>query len=193
MHHFLEQRETGVDCRGSLGEADGEDRVRQISARADVKFLPIQKRRLAFFRRPKLVANRIENHPENNLALKTERDRNAKVRDAVEKIHRPIERVDNPLVISLLIADDALFAIKGVLWKTPEQHFADQVLRLHIDLELDVVRQRRLHRERLLKVRAEQIARGSGRFGGGGEIMHHALHLTDSAGLPRSFFRKKTA
>ena len=156
-----------------------------------MKFLPVQKRGLAFFRRPKFVANRIENHPENNLALKTERDRNAKVRDAVEKIHRPIERVDNPVVIALLIADDALFALKRVLWKTPKQHFADQILRLHIDLELDVVRQRRLHRERLLEARAEQIARGSGRFGGGGEIMDHALNLTDSAELPRSFFGKK--
>ena len=36
------------------------------------------------------------------------------MRDAVEKIHRPVERIDDPLVIARLVADDAFFAVKRV-------------------------------------------------------------------------------
>ncbi len=41
------------------------------------------------------------------------------MRDAVEVIDRPIERIDDPLMIARLVADDAFFAIERVLRKTP--------------------------------------------------------------------------
>jgi len=37
----------------------------------------------------------------------------------------------------------------------------------------------------------EQFAGRASGAGGGGKIIHHAFNLTDSAELPRSFFRKK--
>ena len=65
-----------------------------------MKFLAVQERRTVFLRCPKLVAYRIKNHPENNLALKTQRNRDAKMRDAVEEIDSAIERIDDPLMIA---------------------------------------------------------------------------------------------
>src|SRR5947207_88601 len=192
MHHPLEKRNAGVDRRRSFRETDRENRFRKIGAGADVNFLAVQKRRLALLRRPELVANRIKYHPENNLAPETQRDRDTKMRDAVEVIHRPIQRIDHPLIIAFLIADDSFFAVKRMLWKMPEQHFGNQILGLHIDLQLDVVCERRVHQLWLLEMRNQQITRSPGRFGGGGEIVHHALNLTESAKLPRNFFRKKT-
>ena len=64
------------------------------------------------------------------------------MRDAVEIIYRPIERIDHPLKFARLIADDSFFAVKRVLRKMAEQNFRDQILREHVDLEFDVVRGR---------------------------------------------------
>jgi len=36
------------------------------------------------------------------------------MRNAVEKIHRAIDRVDNPLAVGFLIARDAFLAVKRV-------------------------------------------------------------------------------
>ena len=47
------------------------------------------------------------------------------MRDAIKKINRSIERIDDPLMIALLIANDPLFAVKRVLRKTFEQHIRD--------------------------------------------------------------------
>ena len=37
------------------------------------------------------------------------------MRDAVEIIYRPVDRIDHPLVIALLIADDSFLAVKRML------------------------------------------------------------------------------
>ena len=51
-----------------------------------------------------------------------------------------VERIDDPLMIARLVADDPLFTIERVLRKMFEQDFRDQILRQNIHLELDVVR-----------------------------------------------------
>ncbi len=114
------------------------------------------------------------------------------MRDAVKEIHRAIERINDPLMIARLVADDSLFAIKRVLRKTLEQDFRDRVLGQDIDLELDVMRGGGVDHERLFKMRAEQFTGRLRRFFRHPEIMHHNLNLTDSALPPRSFSRKKT-
>ena len=82
------------------------------------------------------------------------------MRNAVEEIHRAIERIDDPLMIACLVADDSFFAVKRVLRKTLEQDFRDQILRQNIDLELDVVRGRGVDRERFFETARGAIARG---------------------------------
>ena len=48
-----------------------------------------------------------------------QRDRNAKMRDAVEIVHGAVERIDHPLMLAGLIADDSFFAIERVLAEIP--------------------------------------------------------------------------
>ena len=60
--------------------------------------------------------------------------------NAVEIIYGSIQRIDNPLMIAGLISHDPFFAVKRVGRKFFEKQVADQLLRLNIDLEFDVVR-----------------------------------------------------
>ena len=58
------------------------------------------------------------------ISLRTaQRNRNAKVRNAVKIINGAIKRVDDPLVLAGLIADDSFFAIKCVTGKFFEKQF----------------------------------------------------------------------
>ena len=73
--------------------------------------------------------------------LTTQRNRNAKMRDAVEIIHRAVERIDHPLKFALLIADDSFFAIKRVIRKIFQERMSViNSCDSHIDLQFDVVR-----------------------------------------------------
>ena len=75
--------------------------------------------------------------------------------NAVEIIHRPIQWIDNPLMVAGLISHDPFFAVKRVRGKFFEEQFADQLLRLNIDLQFDVVRRERLDALLLLKIFAQ--------------------------------------
>ena len=61
------------------------------------------------------------------------------MRNAVKIIHRAVQWIDNPLMIAGLISHDAFLAVKGVGGEFVEKQFADQLLRLDIDLQLYVV------------------------------------------------------
>ena len=93
--------------------------------------------------------------------------------DAVEKIHGAIERIDHPLMIARLVAHDSLLAVERVLRKFLQEQFGDERLGANIDLELDVVRFRRVHAERLLEAMPQHFAGGPRRFHGGIEIVGH--------------------
>ena len=77
------------------------------------------------------------------------------MRNAVEIIHRSIQRIDNPLMVAGLISHDPFFAVKRVRGKFFEKQFADQLLRLNIDLEFDVVRRESLDARLPLKIFAQ--------------------------------------
>ena len=79
--------------------------------------LPFKVGWLPFCVRPDFVAHRIVDHADNDFALETQRNRNTEMRNAVEIIYRAVERIDDPLMIARLVADDSLFAIKRVLRK----------------------------------------------------------------------------
>src|ERR1041385_7926243 len=81
------------------------------------------------------------------------------MRNAVEIIHRAIERIDDPLMIAGLISPDTFFAVKRVAGEFVEKQFTDQLLRLNIDLQLDVVRGYRVHMLPLPKILAKQFPR----------------------------------
>ena len=95
------------------------------------------------------------------------------MRNAVEIIYGAVERIDDPLMIALLVAHDSFFAIERVLGKFFQERFGDQFLGAHIDLELDVVRRGRIDAERLLKMVPKQFAGGARGFDRRVEIMRH--------------------
>ena len=80
------------------------------------------------------------------------------MRDRVEVIHGAVDRIDDPLQRAVLIARDALFTVDGVGGKLGEQEIGDELLRAHIEVELDVVRFKRIHVQRLAEVSAKQFA-----------------------------------
>src|SRR5438094_10614722 len=78
-----------------------------------MKWVAIQFGNLAFLSRPHLLADRVVDDADHDLVPQAQRNRDAKMRDAVEIIHRAIERIDHPLMFVGLIADDSFFAVSG--------------------------------------------------------------------------------
>src|SRR6266550_613016 len=121
----------------------------------------------------KFVADRIKNDADDDLGLTTQRDGDAKMRNAVVIIHRPVKWIDHPLEFARLISDDSLFAVECVLRKFFEQRLRDQFLGADIDFEFDVVLGGLIYLHRFLEVVPQHFAGGAGRFNGGVEIMPH--------------------
>src|ERR1043166_1577174 len=81
------------------------------------------------------------------------------MRNTVEIIHGAIQRIDDPLMIAGLIPHGTFFAVNRVGGKFVEKQFADQMLRLNIDLQFDVVRCDGVDVLPLLKILAKQLSR----------------------------------
>jgi hypothetical protein len=124
-------------------------------------------------RGPKFVPDRIKNDADDDFGLATQRDRDAKMRNAVVIIHRSVEWIDHPLEFARLIADDSFFAIECVLRKFFEQRLCDQFLGADIDFEFDIVLGGLIHLHRFLEVVPKHFTGGAGRFNGDVEIMPH--------------------
>src|SRR5260370_21023336 len=135
--------------------------------------LTVQTRFLSFLGGPHLVADRIVNYANDDFAFETQRDRNTKVWDLVKIIHGAIERIDHPLVLARLVADNSLFTVKRVLGKLLEQRLGDEFLRLHVDREFDIVRLGDVHMLGAVKIFAKKIARRARSILGRIEIMLH--------------------
>src|ERR1700736_847670 len=95
------------------------------------------------------------------------------MRDPVEIIHRAIQRIDNPLMLARLVANGSFFAVESVLGKFLQERLSDELLRLDIDGELDVVRQRGVDVLRTIKIVAQQLSRFARSVLGRVEIMLH--------------------
>ena len=112
------------------------------------------------------------NHAHHNFAGDAQRDRHAEVRNAIEKIHRAIDRVDDPLPVGVLVASDALLAVERVAGPRAEQDAGDQLLRFLVERQLDVVLRRLVDRGIAAEVLSQKFARGERGIGGKGEICH---------------------
>src|SRR6267143_622711 len=115
MLHFLQQRKTSFDCYAGLGKPDRNHCFREISALAHAKWFAVKRRLATFLRRPDFLPHRIINYPDDDFAHETQRNRNAKMRNAVEIIYGAVERIDDPLMIAFLIAHNPFLAIKRML------------------------------------------------------------------------------
>src|ERR1043166_5306418 len=173
VDHFLKQGQIPINHLTSLGEPDRDDGFAQFGAFADPEVFAVQTRVFAFLDTPHFVAHGIVNHTYDDLPFETQGDRNAKVRDTIKIIHGAVERIDHPLVIARLVADDSLFAVERVVRKLFEQQICNQLLHAHVDLELDVVRLDRRDAKRAMKIFPEHVAGGARRVLGGVEVMFH--------------------
>ena len=82
-------------------------------------------------------------------------------------------------MLARLIANSPFFAVKRMMRKFFEQQVCNEVLRLHIDLEFDVVGLGYIDAQGPLKILAQEIARGAGRFHSRVEIMRHDERLIE--------------
>src|SRR5689334_12675497 len=110
--------------------------------------MAVQPRCLSLLPGPHFVTHRIINHTDDDLALKSKRDRDTKVRDAVKIILRSIERIDHPLMLGYRLAHNSFFAVKGMMRELVQKQSGDEFLCSDINLELDVVRPGHIHPER---------------------------------------------
>ena len=131
--------------------------------------------------RKNFLAHRIIDDPGKDFILlpATHRDRSAEVRDAVEIIHRAVERIDDPLELARLIATDAFLAVDRVVREACEEDPRDEVLRLHVECQLDVVRRELVDLAFGKKVFLQELARRARRFGGGFQIDRHGSSVRE--------------
>jgi len=93
--------------------------------------------------------------------------------EAVEKIHRAINRIDDPLKRTLLIARDPFLAIDGMIGIAPQKNPGDQLLRANIEIQLDVVRFEDIDVELLAKVFFQKGASGARGLHSSFEVVSH--------------------
>ncbi len=129
--------EAGLQRVRGLGEPDGDHRLAGIVAVADPDRLSVE-RGLAVLGQPELVLARVVDDAEDQLARVAEGDRDTVVGDAVEEVHGAVDGVDDPLPRAGLVAGDAFLAEDGVVGKGGQQVFADGVLALDVELDLDI-------------------------------------------------------
>jgi hypothetical protein len=78
-----------------------------------------------------------------------------------------------------LIADGPFLAVQRMMRKFFKQQLCNEILRLHIDLEFDVVGLGYIDAQGPLKILAQEISRGAGHFHSRVEIMRHDERLIE--------------
>ena len=90
-----------------------------------MKVMAIQFWALAFLPCPHFLTDWIVDDAYHDLAAETQRNRHAKMRNAVEIIDGAIKWIDDPLMLAGLIANDPFFAVKHVLRKFFQKQFCN--------------------------------------------------------------------
>ena len=92
--------------------------------------------------------------------------------DAVEVVHGAVDRVDDPLPFGGLVAGDSFLAVERVSRAGVEKDAGDQLLRLLVERELDVVMGRFIDVEWGAEILVQEFAGFFGGVGGECEIGH---------------------
>ena len=167
--------EAEVECFFALGEADGDDGFGHFGAVADLDGFAVELGLFAAHDGPSFVLRGVEDDADEELfgfAL-AGGDGDAEVGDAEEVIYGAVDGIDDPLDIAIAASFAAFFAEDGVIGEAGEDHVGDELLALHIELELDVVALHFVHREFGAEVFFDHFACGVRGFSGGGEEVVH--------------------
>ncbi len=125
--------------------------------------------------REDFLAHRIVDDPGEDFLFfpAPHRDRNAEVRDAVEIIHRAVQRIDDPLEFAVGISAHAFLAVDRVVGETREDDLRDEFLRALVEFEFDVVRGERIDVEFAAEIFAQQRTGGARGGHGGFKVIGH--------------------
>ena len=168
--HFFKEGHAAIDGVDIFGNADGDGGLGERSARADGDGLAVQEGGRAALDAPQLVAHGVVDDADEDMAGLAERDAYGEVRNVVEKIHRAVDGVDDPLVLGGLVAANALLAVDGVVGVAVEDDRLDEGLRAFVEFELDVVGEVFIDMEGLAEIGAEKSAGGLGGIEGGLQV-----------------------
>ena len=106
---------------------------------ADGDLFAIEPRRLPGGRFPHFIAHRIVNDADYDVVAMAQCDGDTEMWDAIEIVHRAVDGIHDPMPVASLVSCEAFFAENGVIGKAGEEHLSDELLRFHIEGELDVV------------------------------------------------------
>ena len=98
----------------------------------------------------------------------TQGNADAEMRDAVEVVHRAIDRIDDPLKGAGLIPRQPLLPVNGMIRKRLQQNPLDHFLTAHIEFQLDVVFLHFIHHRHLAVMGFDKGTGGLRRVGGSG-------------------------
>src|SRR3954451_7777383 len=96
------------------------------------------------------------------------------MRNAIKIINGAVERIDYPLVVAGLIADDSLFAVQRVGGKLGDQKIGNELLALDVDRQLDVVSFGRVDATWQIKILTQEFAGSARCLLGGVQVMRHS-------------------
>ncbi len=94
--------------------------VRQHLAGADADAAIVEEGAATLFRRVEFIGRRVEDYAGDDLAIALQRDRDGKLRDAVQEVCRAVERIDDPAMRAIGALDlFAFLAEEAISWPVP--------------------------------------------------------------------------
>ena len=139
-HHLSQNGKPFLDGGDRLGDTHGHDGIGKLGPAAGPNWSPVQGDPSRGTRSdPKFVGHRLVNDTRGDHPVVAVGDRNGKVGDAVEEVHRAVDRVDDPLIGSTLVPADPLLAVNRMIGKDSQNKRLDQRLGATVELQLDVV------------------------------------------------------
>ena len=182
--HFFKEGYAAIDGVDVFGNADRDGGLGERGAGADGDRLAVEKSGGAALDAPHLVAHGVVNHADEDLAGPAERDAHGEVRDVVEKIHRAVDGVDDPLVLGGLVAAKAFLSVNRMVGVAVEDDGFDEGLTALVEFQLDVVGEVFIDMEGLAEIGSEKSAGGLGGVEGGLQVGVEC-HLTFISAGPR--------
>src|SRR3954452_3155752 len=96
------------------------------------------------------------------------------MRNPIKIIHGAVERIDYPLMVARLIADDTFLAVKSMARKFLQQQISNDLLAFDVDRQLNVVSFGGIDPAGQIEILTQKLARGACRLIGGLQVMPHS-------------------
>lgn len=169
---FAKAFEPNLESFFVFAAPDEDDGFFQFGALADSQGATVEEDFTVLFGSPSFIGHGVVDHAHQDIFPSSQGDGDAEMGDAVEEVDGAINGIDDPLVIGILVAAEAFFAIEGVVGITGGNAGEDELLGLTVELELEVVVHGFIDRLVLVKVVTKELAHFMGGAKGGFEVGH---------------------